>query len=176
MGLLYPLDEYFGQERQCLIIPLLEYLLRRELRKLSIPSVNPPRNQRPKLHEKMLKAIHDLYSRDETFLDFLAHDLEDDSVWFNNSEFARFHDIDGEKILSILTSDTRTQSLNINIGNEKNSEGISRSRAVLYCRAQEISGVNSDQPLRIDGKLYTVSEARLIQDQVWRIVLEANNG
>ena len=173
---LYPTGEYFGQAMLSPIIPLQECLLRRDMQKSSTRTANPPRNRRPKLHEKMLKAIHDIYSRDETFLDFLAHDLEDDSVWFNNSEFARFHDIDGEKILSILTSDTRTQSLNINIVNEKNSEGISRSRAVLYCRAQEISGVNSDQPLRIDGKLYTVSEARLIQDQVWRIVLEANNG
>ena len=123
----------------------------------------------------MLKSIHDLYSRDDTFLDFVAHDLDDDEVWFNNSEFARFHNVNGVKILSIFTSDKRTQAINIHVDGTT-PEGISKSRGILFCRAQEISGVNADQPLRLDGKMYTVSEARLIQDQVWRIVLEANNG
>ena len=122
-----------------------------------------------------MKAIHDIYSRDETFLDFLAHDLDDDAAWFNNSEFARFHDVNGKKILSIFTTDTRAQALNISIGNEA-PNSISKSRGVLLCRVQEMKSVNSGQRLKLNGKLYTVSEARLIQDQVWRIVLEANNG
>ena len=130
---------------------------------------------KPPLHRKMLKSIHDVYSRDETFLDFLAQDLDDCAVWFNSSEFARFHDIDGVKILSVFTGDKRTQSINIHVDGAT-PEGITKSRGILFCRAQEISGVNAEQPLRVDGKMYTVSEARLIQDQVWRIVLEANNG
>ena len=123
----------------------------------------------------MLKAIHDLYARHRTFLDFVANDLEDGAVWFNNSEFARFHDIDGNKILSIFTADTRAKTLNIRLSDGENVEGISKSNGVLYCRAQEFSGWNAGSSLRLDGKLYTVDEARLIQDQVWRIVLEANN-
>ncbi len=122
----------------------------------------------------MLKAIHDLYARDETFIDYLAHDLDDCAVWFNNSEFARFHDINGNKILSVFTTDTRSQSLNVNIGGDKLSEFVSKSRGVLFCRAQEVSEVSAEQTLRLDGRLYTVAEARLLQDQVWRIVLEAN--
>lgn len=122
----------------------------------------------------MLKAIHDVYSRDETFLDFFAHDLDDDIAWFNNSEFARFHDINGTRILSVLTSDTQSRKIDIRVGYDENPEGIRKSGGILFCRAQEISGVNAEQPLRVDGKMYTVSEARLIQDQVWRIVLEAN--
>lgn len=122
----------------------------------------------------MLKAIHDIYSRDETFLDFLAHDLDDAAVWFNNSEFARFHDINGKKILSIFTSDIKTQTLNLNF-NGKTLEGISRSRGILFCRAQDMKNFAAGQSLKLNSKLYTVSEARLIQDQVWRIVLEANN-
>ena len=122
----------------------------------------------------MLKAIHDIYSRDETFLDFLAHDLDDAAVWFNNSEFARFHDINGRKILSIFTSDIKTQTLNLNFNGET-LEGISRSRGILFCRVQDMKNPAAGQSLKLNGKLYTVSEARLIQDQVWRIVLEANN-
>ena len=123
----------------------------------------------------MIQSIHDIYAQDRTFIDEVASDLEDDAVWFNNSEFARYHDIDGTKILSVFTSDRRTQSINVHVDGTT-PEGISKSRGILFCRAQEISGVNADQPLRLDGKMYTVTEARLIQDQVWRIVLEANNG
>ena len=121
----------------------------------------------------MQKSILDLYARDESFIDFLAHDLDDNAVWFNNSEFARYHNIDGNKILSIFTADTK-KSFNINIGGDKRPEGISKNGGVLYCRKQEIIGVNPDQPLKLDGKLYTISEAKLLQDQIWRIVLEAN--
>ncbi|MBQ3455220.1 MAG: hypothetical protein IJG36_02175, partial [Synergistaceae bacterium] len=67
-----------------------------------------------------------------------------------------------------------TQAINIHV-DDTTPEGISKSRGILFCRAQEISGVNAEQPLRVDGKLYTVSEAILIQDQIWRIVLEANS-
>ena len=170
------MGEYFGQGKLCLIMRLRDYLLRMDKQKSSIQAASPSGNRRPKLHEKMLKAIHDIYARDKTFIDFLAHDLDDSAVWFNSSEFARFHDLDGEKVLSILTSDTRSQPLNIKIGDGAYSEGVSKSREILLCRAQEISGLNAEQPLRVDGKLYTISEARLIQDQVWRIVLEANDG
>lgn len=123
----------------------------------------------------MIKSIHDIYAQDRTFLDDVASDLEDNAVWFNNSEFARYHNINGRKILSVFTGDHRTQAINIHVDGTT-PEGISKSRGILFCRAQEISGVNAEQPLRLDGKMYTVSEARLIQDQVWRIVLEANNG
>ena len=123
----------------------------------------------------MMKAIHDLYSRDKTFLDFFAHDLDDGAVWFNNSEFARFHDVNGKKILAIFTQNARSQILNITLGDGRKTEGVTRSQGVLLCRAQDLKKVASGQSMKLNGKLYTVSEARLIQDQVWRIVLEANN-
>ena len=117
----------------------------------------------------MMKAIHDLYARDETFLDFLAHDLDDDAVWFNNSEFARYHDLDGRKILSIFTSDIRGKTLNISIDSDTNQDPqlVHSSGGVLFCRAQNISGNwNVGASLRLDGRQYTVSEARLLQDQI----------
>ena len=124
----------------------------------------------------MMKAIHDLYSRDKTFIDYFAEDLNNNCAWFNNSEFARFHDIDGRKILSIFTSDTRGKYVNVRISENDRPELIHKSSGVLLCRAQDISGNwNAGASLRLDGRLYTVSEAKLIQDQVWRVVLEANN-
>ena len=124
----------------------------------------------------MLKAIHDLYARDETFLDFLAYDLDDGAVWFNNSEFARFHNVNGKKVLSIFTMDARSQPLNITVGDGRNIEGVTRSQGILFCRVQDIKGeITSGQRMKLDGRLYRVSEARMLQEQVWRIVLEANN-
>lgn len=123
----------------------------------------------------MLKVIHDLYAREETFLDFVAHDLDNGAVWFNNSEFARFHNVNGKKILSILTSDMRSRTINIRINEDQNPEGVSKSSGILFCRAQDIRGnIKSGQLLELNGREYTVSEARLIQDQIWRITLEAN--
>lgn len=170
--------EYTGQEVYCPIVNILVYLLKRATRKLSviIRRQSPPqRSPNPKQYSRMIKSIHDIYAQDRTFLDDVASDLEDNAVWFNNSEFARYHNINGRKILSVFTGDHRTQAINIHVDGTT-PEGISKSRGILFCRAQEISGVNAEQPLRLDGKMYTVSEARLIQDQVWRIVLEANNG
>ena len=122
----------------------------------------------------MLKAIRDIYARDETFLDFLAHDLDDNCVWFNNSEFARYHDVNGKKILSIFTTNTKNKKLNIRINGEA-LEGISKGSGVFYARAKDFKKeIAIGAKFTLDGKSYTVSEARLIQDQIWRIELEAN--
>ena len=122
----------------------------------------------------MEQEILDIYGRGETFLEQVAHDLDDGAAWFNPDEFGRFHDINGSKILSVFAGDNRTQKLDIRLNSNENPEGVYKSRGVLFVRAQEIEGVNANQPLRLDGRLYTVAEARLLQDQVWRIVLEAN--
>ena len=121
----------------------------------------------------MLKAIHDLYARHETFIDFLAHDLDDDAVWFNNSEFARYHDVNGKKILSILVTETCTRTYTSG-GDKERPEGVSVAESILYCRVQEVAHVTAEQSLRVDGRLYTIKDANLLQDHVWRITLEAN--
>ena len=126
-------------------------------------------------------TLLDLYNQGETtFREQAAHDLDDGEVWFNMDEFASFHDINGVKVLSLFVADKRNQTtaavakLVIRMGGQYSPEGVFRSGGVLYVRAQEIEGVAADQPLRLDGRLYTVLEARLLQDQVWRIALEAN--
>ena len=119
----------------------------------------------------MWEQIAEIYSKDRTFLDFLARDLEDGAVWFNNSEFARWHEVKGKKILAIFTSDVRSKKINTRL-NEQNSEGVTDTAGVLFFRARDIRGViNAGSQLKFDGELYTVAEARLIQDQIWRVVL-----
>ena len=123
----------------------------------------------------MQQVIRDLYARDETFLDFLAHDLDDDAVWFNNSEFARYHDVNGKKILSIFTMDTKDKKLDITIDGHT-PEGLSKGSGVFYARAKDFKKEFAvGAKFKLNGKLYTVSGSRLIQEQIWRIELEANS-
>jgi hypothetical protein len=116
----------------------------------------------------------DIYEKESTFRDQVAMDLEDGSAWFNVEEFGRLHDIAGKKILSVFVADRRGQTIQTRTNSKENPEGIMKSRGILFVRAHEIEGVRADQSLRLDGRLYTVAEARIMQDRVWRIVLEAN--
>ena len=120
----------------------------------------------------------DIYEGGRSFREQLARDFDDGAVWFNLGEFARFHDIDGKRVLSVVAGDRRGQTggtlIGIKNNSNENSEGVVKSRGVLFVRADEIEGVRATQALRLDGRLYTVVEARILQDRVWRIMLEAN--
>ena len=104
-----------------------------------------------------------------------ANDLDDFNAWFNAAEFAAYHDIDGVKVLCLLVRDRRGDALNLVLGDGHRFEGVIKSRAVLFIRAQEIEGVKAGQSMSIDGRLYLVTDCRLLQNQVWRIELEAND-
>jgi hypothetical protein len=121
-----------------------------------------------------MKEILDLYAGETTFRDQVALDFEDGAAWFNVDEFGKFHDIEGKKVLSVFVGDQRGQTIEIRANSNENPEGIVKSRGILFVRADEIEGVRADQSLRLDGRLYTVAEARVLQDRVWRIALEAN--
>jgi hypothetical protein len=114
----------------------------------------------------------ELYAEETTFRDQVTLDFEDGAVWFNPEEFGRFHDIEGKKVLSLFVGDKRTQV--IEIRTKENPEGVYKARGVLFIRIEEMEGVKAGQSLRLDGRLYTVAEARILQNRVWRIVLEAN--
>jgi hypothetical protein len=121
-----------------------------------------------------MKELLELYGKETTFSGQLALDLEDGAAWFNIEEFGKLHDIEGRKVLSIFVGDRRSQTLEIRTDTNKVPEGVVKSRGILFVRADEIEGVRADQSLRLDGRLYTVAEARILQDRVWRIVLDAN--
>jgi hypothetical protein len=119
-----------------------------------------------------MKEMLELYAQ-ETFRDQVRHDFDDGAAWFNIEEFGKLHDINGKQILSILVGDRRGQTIS-SIQGKENPEGVIKSRGILFVRAYEIEGIKADQALRVDGRLYLVNEARILQDRVWRIVLEAN--
>ncbi|MDR2523680.1 MAG: hypothetical protein LBC93_08295 [Synergistaceae bacterium] len=114
----------------------------------------------------------ELYAGGTTFRDHVTLDLEDGAVWFNPEEFGEYHEINKKRVLSVFAGDQRGQT--IAVRTRENPEGIVKSRGILFVRSNEIEGVKAGQSLRLDGRLYTVAEARILQDRVWRIVLEAN--
>ncbi len=164
---------YISQVMLSPIMPLRGDLSRRGLPLLLMTGCRRNEKSR-KLHEKMMKSIHDIYSRDETFIDSFADDLDDCAVWFDESEFARFHTIGNKKILSIFTKYAASQAIAYRAGRNDNPEGITKAVGTLYCRVQDIKGnFTAESQIKLDGKLYTVLDASIIQDQVWRVTLEA---
>lgn len=120
----------------------------------------------------MLKLTSEIYSRKKTFIDFEAQDLASGAVWFNNCEFARYHNLDGKKILAVLTGNVKNKA--VNLASSKDKEGYAKSSGIVFFRACDIKGVmKAGASLTLDGELYTISEA-ILEGQVWKIVLEAN--
>ncbi|MDR1978558.1 MAG: hypothetical protein LBQ42_07475 [Synergistaceae bacterium] len=121
-----------------------------------------------------MKEMLDLYENEATFRDYAASDFENDAVWFNPDEFGKFHDIGGKRVLSVFVGDQRAQTVEIRGNTKESPEGVVKSRGILFVRANEIMSIRANQSLRLDGRLYTVAEARILQGYVWRIALEAN--
>lgn len=105
----------------------------------------------------------------------VENDLNDGNVWFTLSEFAREMTVDGVKVMAVFCNDMRTQVLDIGRSRDERPQGISDRGGVLFLRADEVDGVyKSGSPLHLEGRLYTVEQANLLQGYVWRVVLEAN--
>ena len=110
----------------------------------------------------MLSGYLKRYERKKTFLDYFAKDLEDGHVWYNSGEFARYH---------IFAKNIATGSMMEKTSDEAKPLGVNNAEGVLFCRAQDVSGVKADQTIMLDGKEYLVTNATLIQEQIWRIEL-----
>lgn len=117
----------------------------------------------------LARELRKLYAQPSNFSLQVSKDTDNCELWFDVNTFARYHDINGHKILSVLTSNTHSQKFFLN-----NIEGVSRSQVVLFVKCADVLDFNADEPLRVDGKLFTVLEAVKIQDVVWRITLIAN--
>jgi hypothetical protein len=125
--------------------------------------------------KEYLDELLDIYS-ETGFRATVDQDLNDGSVWFNLREFAKIRDVDGVKVLCIFCRDKRTQVLDVGRARDERPLGIHSQGGVLFLRADEVSGAyKSGSPLRLEGRLYTVEQANLLQDYVWRVVLEAND-
>lgn len=94
---------------------------------------------------------------------------EDLGVWLNGFEFARPHNIDGKKILSVLTSNKRAKIL---IGPD--GQKLNDSEMILFVKKSDVKKVMSNQSVKIDGKIYLIKDAQDIQGVIWKIFLEGN--
>ncbi|MGI6252130.1 MAG: hypothetical protein ACOYJV_01705 [Aminivibrio sp.] len=109
-----------------------------------------------------------------TLREQIRRDVEDGAVWWNEDEFADWHDVNGKRILCVFCSDKRMGEYEPRKISER-PEGVHVNRGVLFLRAGDALGVpRRGQKIRVDGRLYTVIEARLIGGAAMRIELEAN--
>ncbi len=100
--------------------------------------------------------------------DVLAADLD---IFFNQDEFAELHEIDGREIEAIVDSDI----LKIRSQNKyERFDGVYKGEVAVFIRASDFPNRPVfGQPMRLDGKLYTVVECS--EDMgVLEIVLGAN--
>lgn len=110
-----------------------------------------------------------------TFKEQLQRDVEIGAAWFNEEEFADWHDVNGKRILCVFCSDKRMGEYEPRKISER-PEGVHVNRGVLFLRAGDVVGVpKRGQKLKVDGRLYTVDEARPIGGAALRVELEAND-
>ena len=109
------------------------------------------------------------FNEPHNFRSFVHNDVNNTFFGF---EFADYNEINGHKVLSVIINDVK--GVEIPDSEEEGTQGIMRSRVILYCRYKDISGLMKDQSVRLNGKLYTVKEFHGINNYVWRILLERN--
>lgn len=108
-----------------------------------------------------------------TFKEQLQRDVEIGAAWFNEDEFADWHDVNGKRVLCVFSGDRRMIEQQSARKERERSEGVFLNRGVLYLRQEDTVGVpKRGQKLKVDGRLYTVDEARPIGGAVLRIDLE----
>lgn len=100
------------------------------------------------------------------FKDFIARDI--DEVFFNESEFADWHDINGDRICCHIDSDMTNEA-------DAHLEGVFRNTLTVYLKAWSLDcRPKENEPMYIDERMYFV---RSVSDEMgaWVIVLEAND-
>lgn len=111
-----------------------------------------------------------------TLKEQVKKDVESGAAWFNEDEFADWHDVNGKRILCVFCADKRMAEQNVSEKEKERPEGVHLNRGVLFLRSDDVVGVpKRGQKLKIDGRLYTVGEARPIGGAALRVELEAND-
>jgi hypothetical protein len=111
-----------------------------------------------------------------TFKEQVKKDVESGAAWFSEDEFADWHDVNGKRILCVFCADKRMMDQNVSDRKRERPEGVHLNRGVLFLRAADVVGVpKRGQKMKLDGRLYTVDEARPIGGAALRVELEAND-
>lgn len=125
---------------------------------------------------ELSKDIAKIYADNFKFKDFVLKDSVSNNIWFDDNSFAQWHDVDGIKILAILTQDKNNRPYVENMTDE--SGALSVNNFVLFCKACDIvHEVPSGTIVQIDGKRYQVlSSQRILNNSVWRIKISMCEG
>ena len=118
----------------------------------------------------LIREIKKLYGERKSIIESIRDDVMNHECFFDDNLFARWYDVDGHKILGVLTNSRAIREYN----GQSDIGTIGRQVLVFMCRASDISYVKENQVIRINGKNYYVTEARKIQDVYWRIELTVN--
>lgn len=104
-----------------------------------------------------------------TFKDFAAADV--DNVFFNLTEFADKHLVDGVEIVAMVDD---MEHIEREKRMKSNMDGVFVRQILLYVKASDLSGLPSiGRIMTLDGKSYRVLDST-DEDGVYTITLEAN--
>lgn len=102
--------------------------------------------------------------------DVMAADLT--AVFFNPNEFAAEHNINGVNMVALVDSDITKERSNRISGN---FDGIYKSEISLFVRAADMAKRPvRGQALRLDGKLYVVSDCTEAEG-MFEILMDVND-
>ena len=111
----------------------------------------------------MKKIYRPLSVKESIHDDMLSHEC-----FFDENTFAEYYDIDGRKILGILTGSKGTRVYDSERG------VLSQSEQMFMCRCDDVSDVRVNNIIRINGKAYYVTEAVKVQGMYWKIRMLVN--
>jgi hypothetical protein len=106
-----------------------------------------------------------------SFKDIIQQDL---STFVNNSEFAEFHDVNGQQLSVVIDKDGLKGRPRQPADLYNSAAGIYLGNVMLYVREMDMEDRPVvDQHLRLDGKLYRVTSCDVDMGMI-EIGLEAN--
>lgn len=88
-------------------------------------------------------------------------------IFFNMDEFGAIHDIDGQKVPCVVTGRKNEAA---------SMDGITRYDRILFVMNKHVNRAESGMTVKLDGRIYTIGSAHLIQGELWRIELGVYDG
>lgn len=90
----------------------------------------------------------------------MRDDLRAGRVWFNESEMAGTHEVNGAKVLCVVDAAEagETNSVRSDAAQQRRSEGLMTGALTVYMRRDEYGGTPFiGQPLTLDGRKYRIA-------------------
>lgn len=114
-----------------------------------------------------------IYSEPNTLKRQIVKDSENELIFFDENAFAKWRDIDGVRILTVLT--TAKYSAPLRDSNDY-SDALSFKTKYLYCKAKDIKRKPLiDTVIRVDGLAYRIVEASpALNGQAWKIEIASS--